>query len=432
MTHGDSLVLLPLQLALMVGVTLLIGKSLLRFGVPALVGELFGGIILGPTILGSLFPEAHAWLFPAAGHAAQARDGIIQFGLLLFLFLAGLEVEFGHLARQKKAILLTSLLGVSIPFLVGAGSVILFSELWGMGETVAGRWTGAIFVGTILSISAIPVIARILIDLGLMGTPFGALVLAAATIDDLIGWALFGVVVSQLTAPGGGAGTDWGVSLVLVLALAALILSIGTAAGRRALKWITQRIDKSGSYVQLMLLVMLLAAAAAEWMGTHAIFGAFLMGVAVARTSEPRRQAYGAMRVVTLEFFVPLYMVSIGLRTNFATNFDPLLVGVVLLVATFGKLSGASLGAWFAGVKGREALAVGFALNARGAMGIVLTTVALDFQLISERVFVALIFMSVATSALGAAVIPRIFSGKAARVRGEQHVLTEPAIGAGA
>jgi Kef-type K+ transport system membrane component KefB len=174
------------------------------------------------------------------------------------------------------------------------------------------------------------------------------------------------------------------------------------------LKGITQRVDKSGSYVPLIVIVVLLVAACAEAIGTHAIFGAFLVGVAVARTSEPRRQAYGALRGITLDVFVPLYLVSIGLRTNFATHFDPLLVGVVLVVATLGKLAGAAGGAWLAGRSVRESLAIGFALNARGAMGIVLTGVALDYQLISERVFVALIFMSVVTSAIGAAVIPRL------------------------
>ncbi|MEQ1691077.1 MAG: cation:proton antiporter [Gemmatimonas sp.] len=410
MLTADSPALLPLQLALMVAVTILIGKTMVRFGVPALVGELFGGIILGPTILGAFFPELQGRLFPTTGTAAQAREGIIQFGLVLFLFITGLEVEFDQLARHKRAVLLTTLLGVLVPFLAGLGSVILLPELWDMTGREEG-WTGPIFVGTILSISAIPVIARILMDLSLTGTSFGAIVLAAATIDDLIGWGLFGFVVSQISGRGAGEGHGWGVRLGLVAALAVVIFSIGTAGGRRVLKWVTSRLDKTGSYVPLMLLVMLLAAAAAEWIGAHMIFGAFLVGVAVARTIEPRRQAYAALRGLTLELFVPLYMVSIGLRTNFATNFDVVLVVVVMIVATFGKLAGASLGAWLGGMKGRTAVAIGFALNARGAMAIVLTSVALDYHLISERVFVALIFMAVATSALAASAIPRVLKG---------------------
>ena len=406
---SDHVVLLLLQLSAMLAATLLLGRSLRWLGLPALVGELFGGILLGPTVFGMLAPEAQQWLFPPAGPVSVARDGLVQFGLLLFLFLAGLEVELKQLTQQKRTIALTSLLGVAIPFVTGVASVLLWPSLWQLTND-RGAWVGPLFVGTILSISAIPVIARILIDLDLIRTSFGALVLAAATVDDLIGWALFGIILSQFGVTG-APPVGWGVRLMLVAALTALIVSIGTEWGRRALKWVMQRFAMGGSYVQLILLVMLLAAACAEWIGTHTIFGAFLVGVAVARTHEPRRQGHAALRAITMEFFVPLYLVSIGLRTNFATNFDPLLVGVVLLVATFGKLAGAATGAWLGGRTVREATAIGFALNARGAMGIVLTSVALDYRLINERVFVALIFMAVATSALGAAVISRIMRG---------------------
>ena len=404
--NSDAVVTLFMQLGVMLAATLLMGKGLRRLGFPLLVGELFGGIVIGPTVLGSFFPDVHRALFPTGGAVTVARDGIIQFGLVLFLFIAGLEVDLPALAKQKRAVALTSLLGVTFPFLVGVASVLLWPELWQLGGE-RGHWVGPLFVGTILSISAIPVIARILIDLNLIGSSFGALVLAAATLDDLIGWTLFGVILSQFGVAGQSGGSWW-VNLALVAALFAVILSIGTSGGRRSLKWIVQRVDKSGSYVPLIVIVVLLAAACAESIGTHAIFGAFLVGVAVARTSEPRRQAYAALRGITLEVFVPLYLVSIGLRTNFATNFDPLLVGVVLVVATIGKLAGAAGGAWLGGRSVRESFAIGFALNARGAMGIVLTGVALDYQLISERVFVALIFMSVATSAIGAAVIPKL------------------------
>ncbi|MEP7384178.1 MAG: cation:proton antiporter [Gemmatimonadota bacterium] len=410
MMSTDTVVLLLLQLAAMLAVTLVMGRALRRVGLPALVGELIGGVLLGPTVMGLVAPGAHDWLFPVVGPVNAARDGLIQFGLVLFLFLAGLEVELKHLSENRRTIVLTSLFGVAVPFAVGVASVLLWPDLWQMTPG-KGAWVGPLFVGTILSISAIPVIARILMDLGLIRTPFGSLVLAAATIDDLIGWTLFGIILSQFEVTGAGAGS-WGVRLLLFTGLSALIFSIGAAPGRRVLKVLMRWFDKGGSYVQLILLVVLLSAAVAEWIGTHAIFGAFLVGVAVARTHEPRKQAYAAMRAVTLEFFVPLYLVSIGLRTNFATNFDPLLVVVVLLVASFGKLAGAALGAWLGGRSVREATAIGFALNARGAMGIVLTSVALDYELINERVFVALIFMAVATSALGSAAISRILRGR--------------------
>lgn len=427
---ADQVVVLLLQLCAIMAVTLLMGRALKRLGLPALVGELFGGILLGPTVLGVVSPETQGWLFPASGPVSVAREGLVQFGLLLFLFLAGMEVELHQLARQTRTIALTSLLGVAVPFGMGVASVFLWPDLWQMTGG-RGAWVGPLFVGTILSISAIPVIARILMDLGLIRTSFGALVLASATVDDLIGWTLFGVILSQFGVTGEGSAA-WGTRLAMFGALVAMIVSVGSATGRRTLKWVMQRFDKGGSYVQLILLVLLLAAAVAESVGTHAIFGAFLMGVAVARTHEPRKQAYAALHGITLQFFVPLYLVSMGLRTNFATNFDPLLVAVVLVVATAGKLAGATVGARLGGRTLREATAIGFALNARGAMGIVLTSVALDYQLIDERVFVALIFMSVVTSAFGAAAIARIMAGRAPERWTGEHIAQETVAGAGA
>lgn len=425
---ADQVVVFLLQLSAMLAVTLLMGRALQRLGLPALVGELFGGILLGPTVLGMLSPELQGWLFPSTGAVNTAREGLVQFGLLLFLFLAGMEVELEQLTRQRRTIALTSLLGMAVPFGVGVASVLLWPELWQMTGS-RGGWVGPLFVGTILSISAIPVIARILMDLGLIRTSFGALVLASATVDDLIGWTLFGVILSQFGVTGEGSAA-WGMRLAMLAGLVAMIVSVGTVRGRRALRWVMVRFDRGGSYVQLILLVLLLAAAVAESVGTHAIFGAFLMGVAVARTHEPRKQAYAALHAVTVQFFVPLYLVSIGLRTNFASNFDPFLVGVVLLVATVGKLVGAMVGARLGGRTLREATAIGFALNARGAMGIVLTSVALDYQLINERVFVALIFMSVVTSAFGAAAIARILAGRRPERWTGEHLAQESVAGA--
>ena len=233
--HG--IVLLLLQLSAMLAATLLLGRSLRRIGLPALVGELFGGIVLGPTVFGVLAPEAQRWLFPATGPVSEARDGLVQFGLLLFLFLAGLEVELRHLTEQKRTIALTSLLGVAVPFVTGVASVLLWPSLWQMSND-RGEWVGPLFVGTILSISAIPVIARILLDLDLIRTSFGALVLAAATVDDLVGWALFGIILSQfgvtgappvvLCAAESGRGGAWGAGGTIVFTPSSTSLQIQT------------------------------------------------------------------------------------------------------------------------------------------------------------------------------------------------------------
>ncbi len=406
---SDTTVLLLLELTAMLAATLLLARSLRWLGLPALVGELAGGILLGPTIFGRVAPRAHDWLFPVTGGVSAARDGLIQFGLLLFLFLAGLEVHLEHLAGSRRTIAFTSALGVIVPLALGSATVLLWPDLWRLGPE-SEDLTRAVLVGTILSISAIAVVARILMDAGVMGTSFASVVMATATVNDVIGWTAFGILLGQVTGFDGGSGR-WEVRVLLLAALMALLMGIGTLRGRRAIKWVMVRFDKGGSYIQVILLVLLLAASFAEWIGTHAIFGAFLAGIAVARTHEPRSQAYGALRAVTLQFFAPLYMVSIGLRTDFATNFDLPLVLVVLALASVGTMIGATVGARLGGRTMREALAIGLALNARGVMAIVLSQVALDNGVITERVFVALVVMAVSTSVIGAAAISRIAHG---------------------
>lgn len=405
MTSGEVVQLMA-ALGVMLALAMLLSKPLRKLGMPPLMAEIAAGVLLGPTLLGALAPGIHGWLFPATGGAAIGRDAVIKFGLVLFLVLAGLEIEVRHIAQNRRLILSTSLLGMVIPFGVGYTSVVALPGIWGFAGREGVQQT-ALVVATIMSISALPVIARILIDNNLLGSRVGALVLSAATIDDLVGWGLFGVILGQAAGPveGGMGDGSLGVTIALVLGLFVLIMGLGTNVGRWVLGWVRRRVDGSRSYVPVVLVVILLAAAAAERIGTHAIFGGFLVGVALASTNEARRQVYDALRPLTLEVLTPLYLVSIGLRANFATSFDLLLFGFVLAVATFGKTVGAALGARIGGSGQREAWTVGVAMNARGAMGIVLTTVALDYHLINERVFVALTLMAVVTSAFAATAI---------------------------
>ncbi|MGQ0537408.1 MAG: cation:proton antiporter [Gemmatimonadaceae bacterium] len=414
---NNDLTLLLLQVGVILGATVVLGRIGRALKLPALVAELLGGLVLGPTLLGTFAPALHQWLFPPDAAASLAREGITQLGLVLFLFLAGLEVDIGILRRERKAVMWSSTFGIVVPFSVGFASVMLLPALWRAPSDSALLFL-ALMVATQLSISALPVIARILTDLDLLKTRMGAIVIGAATIDDLIGWALFAILLRAAGTAAPAAG-NLVVTVSLVLGLFALILSIGTAAGRSAMHWIRTRVGGSNSYVRLTLMVLVLCAAASEMIGTHAVFGAFLAGIAVSRAASARTQVLEAIRRVTIDVFVPLYFVSIGLRANFAAHFDVILVLFVLAVATIGKVGGVALGATLGGKPRREAFAIAFAMNARGAMGVILSSIALEHRLIDERVFVALITMAVTTSMLGASVIRRILGGEVALAEGE-------------
>lgn len=420
MTDADVTLFL-LQIGVILGVAVVLGRIGRALKLPALVAELLGGLVLGPTLLGTLLPEWHAWLFPIDGPATIAREGLTRLGLVLFLFLAGLELDLSVLRQERRTVAWTSTLGMIVPFVLGFAVVMLLPGLWRADSSRALLFL-ALIVATDLSISALPVIARILLDLNLLRTRVGAVVIGSATVGDLIGWALFAMLLRAAGATTGAGPGGTLLTVALVSGLFLLILSIGTAGGRAILLWVRNRVGASSSYLPVAIVVLLLCAVASEMIGTHAVFGAFLAGVALSRTAGAKAQVMENIRRITIEVFVPLYFVSIGLRANFAAHFDVILVLVVFAIATLGKVGGAALGATLGGKPRREAFAIAFALNARGAMGVILSSIALEYRLIDERVFVALITMAVTTSMLGASVLRRILGPAYAEVEGPRPV----------
>lgn len=407
MPHAD-LILFFFQLAVMLACAILCGQLLRRLHQPAVLGELIGGILLGPTVLGSFLPGGYAGLFPDSETLALARDAVIKLGMLFFMFVAGLEVDLGHLRQQGRSTLLISLLGIAAPLGLGFGAVVALPAFWGVQAQNRPLLFG-LFIGAALSISALPVIARILVDLKLLDRAFGAVVMVAATINDLVGWSLFAVILSHLRA-GSPAEQSNGYALGWVLLFAALTLLLGRAIGQYLLPWLQSQLAWPNGFIGLVTVLVLLAAAIAEGIGVHAFFGAFLVGVGFGQSPHKPQQAYQAIHHFAVSFLAPIYFVSIGLQANFAANFDLGLVVLITLVACAGKIGGAGLGAWLGGMPLREAAAIGFALNARGAMEIILASVALEYGLIDQRLFVGLVIMALATSMLSGPVIQRLLA----------------------
>ena len=402
-----DLVLFFLQVCAMLAVALVFGQVMRRLGQPAVLGELLGGIVLGPTILGSLAPDFHAWLFPTSGPTALARDAVLQVGMLFFLFVAGLEVNLYQVFRRGPSVALTSVLSILLPFALGYGSVLLLPDLW-QPEPGARGAALPLFVGTALSISALPVIARTLLDLDLMRHEIGIVVMAAATVSDLVGWSLFAVVLGSFV-PGQANRTPW-TTMLLVVVLSVAIVGLGRWLARPALRRLRTLVTWPSGFLGLTTVLILLASALVEGAGIHAVFGAFLLGVALAdgNASEEETHAHQIMHQFALSFFAPLYFVSLGLRVDFVANLDLPLLLVVLCIASAGKVLGAGVGARLSGMTDRDALAVGFGLNARGAMEMILASVALQYGIIGERIFVALVITALLTSLLGGPVLRRL------------------------
>jgi len=396
--EGPTLTLFLVQISLVLAIPLIMAKLLETLALSPLVVELLCGVMLGPSVFGMFQPDLYAKVFPALGGATQAREAVTEFGLLIFVFMAGLELQPKRLRSLGLPIFWTSFFGILFPLTLGVGSVLLWPGFW-RNQAQANIPLLALFVGTILSISALPVIARILMDLNLIKTELGVIVMSAAMLDDLAGWGLFAVILSNFGGEGHSGRNLWA-SLVTVLLVFGLILNLSNARIQRAVGWLN--LPKDTLQLKLTFLVVLTAAIFSQVAGTHATLGAFLAGVALGRIPEARKLAHQSLYRTTAGIFATLYFVSIGLKANFVANFDLVLVIFVLLVACIGKISGVYLGASLGGKKPREALLVALGMNARGAVGIVLTTVALEYGLIDQRIFVAFIIMALATSVLSA------------------------------
>ena len=402
------MVIFFLEIAVMLSMALLCGQLMSRLRLPAVFGELFGGIILGPTVWGWLSPSTFHWLFPTSGAIFQGRDALIQICVLFFLFAAGLEMNLNLAKKQVIYIAWASLTGIIVPFVMGFGMVILFPDLW-KGHFHVDSLLFAIFMGTALSISALPVIVRILMDLDLMNTDMGMIITGAATINDLIGWSLFAFILSNL-APESIINIPPYMTLLLVFLLFAFMLTIGRVIAQEAIKWLKSYMSWPGSFLGITAVLILIAAACAEAIGIHAVFGAFLVGLAFSQNLEKRDEAHEMVYQFVMYFFAPLYFVSIGLKANFVASFDLFLVLVVLSIACIGKVLGVTLGLRASKMPWKKSAVIGFALNARGAMEMILATVARDAGLIDDHLFVALIIMALVTSILSGPIISRLNS----------------------
>lgn len=407
----SDLVVLFVALGVLLATARLLGELGRRFNQPAVLGEILAGIVLGPTVLGRAWPAAHAYLFPAAGQVPVVMDGLVTLSVVLFLLVAGLELDLSTVWRQGRAALSVSVSGIVFPFVVGFaagwGAPLLFGR-----EPDADRLVFALFLATALSISALPVIAKTLMDLGLYRTDLGMIVVAAAIFDDLTGWIVFAVVLGLMGGTAADHGLPIGATIGLTLGFAAAMMTIGRWLIHRALPFLHAHTSWPGGILGFALALTLFGAAFTEWIGVHAIFGAFMVGVALGDSAHFREQTRATIDRFVSFIFAPLFFASIGLRVDFVTQFDVPLVAVVLVIATLGKVGGCTLGGRLGGLPWRETLAVGFGMNARGAMEIILGLLALRAGVIGERMFVALVVMALVTSIVSGPMMQRLLRRK--------------------
>ena len=384
-------------LLIQLGVMLLAGRLLSELArkvrQPAVVGEILAGILLGPTLLGYYQPELFQKIFHI-GQSSLVLDGFVQVAVVLLLFIAGLEVDLHVVWQQGKQALYTSFFGLVIPFAFGFCLPYVLTDYFVAADDNL-RLAQALFMGISMAITALPVIVRILMDINMFKSKMGMLVISSAMITDLVGWLVLSVV---LTMMGRNNDMDWFHTLWLTLGFTLILLTIGRNLINRALPWVNKHTAWPGGLLSISLALCFLAAAFTESIGIHAIFGAFIIGVAMGDSEHFPERAKEIVHQFINNIFAPLFFVAIGLKVNFVANFDFMLTLIIIVIAFAGKIIGSGFGTRLGGFTLRESLAVGFGMNARGAMEIVLGLVALEYGLINETIFVSLVIMALVTS----------------------------------
>lgn len=402
-----------LQISVMLGFALLFGQFMRRIKQPPVLGEMIGGIILGPTIFGLLMPGLFEWLFESSVNVVVVRDTSIKLGMLFFLFIAGLETNIADLKRLGWKAILIGLVGTLTP--VAAGVALVYAlprDFW--GEAVQPNFFAfALFVGMNLANSANPVLARILMDLGLLNSRIGTMCMSATIVDDLVNWTLFAIILSDISPSGSTNATSLPVSVALVALAFILILVVGRWIGPHAMHWIKGYVAWPSGFITVTAMVILLAASITESLGIHAFLGAFLIGTALGGQGDEHQEAHEVIMHFALSFFAPIYFVSMGMTTNYITNFDWQLVLIILAVALVSKLFGVLLGARIAGMPiDRNTWAIAFGLNARGATGIILAGVGQATGVIDDRIFVAIVVMALLTSIMAGPMMTWLLSDR--------------------
>jgi Kef-type K+ transport system membrane component KefB len=377
-----------------------LGALMRRYGQPAVVGELAAGLLLGPSVLGKLAPGVEAWLFPPDPVQRSLLAGLAWIGVFLLLVLTGLETDLALIRRLGTATARVALGSLLVP--VAAGIALGFALPEAFVGGAAHRDVFALFMGTALSLSALPVIAKILTDLDLMRRNVAQALIAAAMIDDVAGWILLGIVaglaqhgvvdVQRLLLTVGG-----------LAAFGVLAFTVGQRAVDALLRALRVRATEIPETLTAMLVVALVGSAATHAIGLEAVFGAFVAGIVLGRSRYYDAEVSAHLQSTALGFFAPLFFATAGLRVDLGLLAEPEVARwgvVVVLAATASKFAGALLGSRLARLVTREGLALAVGLNARGAVEIVLATVGLSIGILNEKSYALIVLMAVVTSVM--------------------------------
>jgi Kef-type K+ transport system membrane component KefB len=371
----------------------LLGRVFRYLRQPPVIGEVLGGIVLGPSLLGRLWPEASEFLLPPT---VSPYLGVIStVGVILYMFMVGLELNVALLRRRAHATLATSHASITAPFLLGSTAALFLYPL--LSNRGVSFTSFALFMGVAMSITAFPVLARILTDRGMQRTELGVLSLSCAAINDVTGWCLLAFVVGVSQAKVGGAL----VSLALTAAYVAfMFLVVGPIATRLVAPY-EGRLCLPSRVVTLVFLALVLSALITQSIGIHALFGAFLLGAVIPHDSAVARQFVDKLEGSITVLLLPSFFAFTGMRTQIGlvSGWEQwLLCGSIVLIAIVGKFGGTLVAARLTGLNWRMAAALGVLMNTRGMVELIVLNIGLDLGIISPTLFAMLVIMAIVTT----------------------------------
>ena len=386
---------LVLQIAAILMAARVVGFLFQKINQPQVIGEMVAGILLGPSLLGWVAPGVSAALFPP--QSLGYLNALSQIGLVVFMFVVGLALDPTELKGYGHAAVLTSHVSIVAPFCLGGLTALyLYPRLSDDGVTFSGF---ALFMGSAMSITAFPVLARILSERGLVRSRMGTLAIACAAVDDITGWCILAyiVVLVRVTQAGRPAWVTMSGSLLYVLTMNFVVRRFLPAFERAYRK----RDRLSDNLVAVIVILLLASALATEWLGIHLLFGAFLMGAIMPKTPDFTRYLLHKFESVIVVLLLPLFFAFTGLRTRIGVGGGSAIwfySALVIVVAITGKLGGSMLAARLSGMPWRDSAALGVLMNTRGLMELVILNIGLDIGVISPAMFSIMVLMALVTT----------------------------------
>jgi Kef-type K+ transport system membrane component KefB len=390
----SPLSVLLLQIVVILAAAALVSRLFRRIGQPPVMGEMLAGIILGPSVLGFFFPQTMAFIFPSS--SLETLRLLSQIGVVLFMFVVGMELNVRHVKERGPAAVMISHASIIVPFVLGTAlSLLLYGKLAPPGTSFIAF---ALFIGVAMSITAFPVLARILEDRGLSQTQLGAIAITCAAVDDVTAWCILALVIAVVEASGVIVSLT---TIVFTLLFAAGMIFVVRPQLRRMVKLATGAHVHTRRLIAGVLAFVLISALVTETIGIHALFGAFVAGVVMPPSIDFRLFLREKLEAFSAAALLPLFFAFTGLRTQVSLLNDWqswVLCALVIIVAIAGKLGGSMLMSRWTGMSWSQSFSLGALMNTRGLVELVVLNIGYDLGILTGRIFAMMVLMALVTT----------------------------------